>query len=36
LSQWNAAKQAEFKVRETYDPQSVGTGTPAASKALVT
>jgi ribonucleoside-triphosphate reductase len=36
LSQWNAAKQAEFKVRETYDPQSVGAGTPAARKTLVT
>ena len=36
LSQWNAAKQAEFKVRATYDPQSVGAGTPAARKTLVT
>jgi ribonucleoside-triphosphate reductase len=36
LSQWNTAKQAEFKVRATYDPQSVGAGTPQARKALVT
>ena len=38
LSQWNAAKQAEFKVRETYDHKSVAIGTPAKTKrsALVT
>jgi anaerobic ribonucleoside-triphosphate reductase len=28
VSQWNAAKQAEFKVRETYNPHSVAAAAP--------
>ncbi len=36
LSQWNVAKQAEFKVRETYNPRSVGVAVPAEQSAALT